>query len=75
MELLIPLAILFTFNVYSAWKRDEAEWTNAVLEDRIHELKLTIARMDISESNLRDREKQLIERNKFLEYNNKICKK
>ena len=45
---------------------------NEVYEKRIQELQRIIERMEVSESNLRDREKQLIERNKFLESNQKI---
>ena len=48
---------------------------NEVYEKRIQELQRIIERMKVWQKNQEDREKQLLERIKFLESNNKICKK
>ena len=44
-------------------------------DDKIDTLDRTIERMKVWQKNQEDREKQLLERIKFLESNNKICKK
>ncbi len=53
-------------------------WRIILDGDLIDTQQRTISRMEVSEKNLRDREKQLLERIKYCEnyyLNNKICKK
>lgn len=68
MELLyvdILLLIMFTYDKYLRYK----------MKKENEELEKTIDRMKVSESNLRDRELQLLERIKFLEFNKNIWNK